>query len=315
MIIFGFALLIKGADFLVDGAAALARRMRISDLTISLTVVAFGTSAPELVVNVAAGLDGKTDLAVGNVLGSNIANIFLILGVSALIMPLRVTSETVWREIPMAFLATAVLAVLAGDQVLNGAGTAMISRSDGLVLLCFFAVFIYYTIGSAMKDRGAVGYAPSNQLTAARAAAYLAVGLAGLVIGGQWIVAGAVSLSRTLGISEIFIGLTVIAFGTSLPELATSTMAAYKGNADIAVGNVVGSNIFNIFFVLGAGALIRPLPLDAGRALDMGIAASAGLLLFFFMFTGRRFLVDRWEGALLILFYIAYIGVLFMTAL
>ena len=299
----------------MDGAAALARRMRVSDLTIGLTVVSFGTSAPELVVNVAAGLGGTTDLAVGNVLGSNIVNIFLILGVSALIMPLQVTSETVWREIPMAFLAAVVLAVLAGDRLLDGATAAVISRSDGLVLLCFFAVFIYYTIGSAMKDHASIGNTPAKQPTAGRAAVYLFLGLAGLVVGGQWIVNGAVSLSRALGISEIFIGLTVVALGTSLPELATSAMAAYKGNADIAVGNVVGSNIFNILFVLGVSAFIRPLPLEAGRVLDMGVVAAAGLLLFAFMFTGGRYLVDRWEGALMILLYVAYIAVLFRTAM
>ena len=314
LMIVGFVLLIKAADLMVTGAAAAARRMGVTDLTIGLTVVAFGTSAPELVVNVLAGGKGATDLAVGNVLGSNIANVFLILGVSGLILPLNVTSQTVWREIPMCLLAALALAILANDVLLNGEAVSRLSRGDGLIFLCFFGVFMYYTVSGTLQLKDAGNIVPDKAMETGKAIGFIVAGLTGLMVGGHWIVGGAIAVSRLAGLPETVIGLTVVAVGTSLPELATSVIAARKGNADIAVGNVVGSNIFNILFVLGISALIRPLPLAAGANLDIGMVVLAALLLFAFMFTGRRYRLDRWEGGLMLAGYAIYLSVMVMTS-
>ncbi len=313
MVVAGFVLLVKGADLLVNGASAIARRLNISDLTIGLTVVAFGTSAPELSVNTLAAVSGSTDIAVGNILGSNIANILLILGVAALISPLKVTSETVWREIPMNLLAAMVVAVVANDLLISGKATSSIDRSDGLLLLCFFTIFLYTTISSALRlDRADVKI-DIRQMGLLKAAIFIVMGLAGLIFGGHWIVTGSTAIARVWGVSEALIGLTVVAVGTSLPELATSAVAAYRGNTDIAVGNVVGSNIFNIFFILGVSAVIHPLQMAQGVNRDIGAVFFAGLLLFVAMFTGkRRYLLDRWEGICLLLIYAGYVAVAFV---
>ena len=304
----GFPLLIKGADLLVDGASVAARRIGVSDLTIGLTVVAFGTSAPELVVNVVAGIRGTTDLAIGNVMGSNIANVFLILGLAGVIRPLAVTSQTVWREIPMSLLAAVVLAILAHDSLLTGANASMLTRSDGLIFLCFFGVFMYYTISGTLQMSGIQQCAPAKDLSLGRSLAYIGSGLFGLGLGGHMIVDGAVDIAHLLAVSETVIGLTIVAIGTSLPELATSVVASRKGNADIAVGNVVGSNIFNILFVLGISALIRPLPYAMKHPLDIGMVLLASSLLFVFMFTGKRKRLDRWEAALFLCLYVVYMS-------
>ena len=310
MILIGFGLLIKGADLLVEGASAVAKRLKVSDMVIGLTVVAFGTSTPELAVNMLAAVQKTTDIAIGNVIGSNIANIFLILGIAGLIRPLQVTSETVWREIPMCLLAVFVLGILANDRLIDGGATNVLTRVDGMVLLCFFVIFIYYTVNSALKLGGLGDYPSGTAIGTRRAVLFIGIGLAGLVAGGQFIVNGAVTLSRHLGISEAVIGLTVVAVGTSLPELATSVIAARKGNADIAVGNVVGSNIFNILFILGVSAMIQPLPFRVASNLDIGTTLLATILLFIFMFTGRRHALDRWEGLLFAILYCGYTSVL-----
>ncbi|NNF98625.1 MAG: calcium/sodium antiporter [Desulfobacteraceae bacterium] len=314
LMLLGFVLLIKGADFLVDGAASVARTWGVSDLTIGLTVVGFGTSTPELVVNVMSGIQGTTELAIGNVVGSNIANVFLILGISALIMPLEVTSQTVWREIPMSLLAAVVLALLANDLLLDGDTMSVLTRLDGMILLCFFAVFIYYSVSGALQVKDADTFAQSKTMAAGRAAAFIILGLAGLILGGHWIVTGAIYVSRFLGVNEGLIGLTVVALGTSLPELATSVAAARKGNPDIAIGNVIGSNIFNVFFILGISAIIQPLPFSSKNNMDIGMVVLSSLLLFLFMFTGHRHRLDRWEGALFLFLYAGYIGFLVATA-
>ena len=310
----GFALLLKGAGLLVDGAAAVARRFHVSDMIVGLTVVAFGTSAPELAVNLLAAAKNTTDIAIGNVVGSNIANILLILGIAGLIRPLRVTSETVWREIPMCLLAAFVLCLLANDRAIDGGTVNVLSRTDGWVLLCFFIVFIYYTLAGALDIDDIDAYAPQPATRLRRDLFFIGLGLAGLVGGGWMIVHGAVAIARQLDINEAIIGLTVVAVGTSLPELATSAVAARKGNADIAVGNVVGSNIFNILFILGISAVVRPLPFRAQGNFDIGTTLAATLLLFFFMFTGRRHVLDRWEGILFVALYIGYTGILVIQA-
>ena len=315
MILFGFVVLIKGADLLVDGASAVARRFHVSDMVIGLTVVAFGTSTPELAVNLLAAAQNTTDIAIGNVVGSNIANILLILGIASLIRPLQVTSETVWREIPMCLLAAFVLAILANDRFIDGNLTDALTRIDGIVLLCFFVIFIYYTVTSAMKLGGIGDFTPGTAMVTRRALFFIGIGLAGLTGGGQLIVSGAVTISRQLGIAEAIIGLTVVAVGTSLPELATSAIAARKGNADIAVGNVVGSNIFNILFVLGISSIIHPLPFRAASNIDIGTVLLSTILLFIFMFTGRRHSLDRWEGFLCVALYVSYVIILLFQAL
>lgn len=313
LFVVGFVFLIKGADLLVDGAASIARSMRVSDLVIGLTVVAFGTSTPELSVNIIASFKGNTDIAIGNVLGSNTANIFLILGISSIIYPLGVTKGTVWKEIPFSLLAAVVLVFAANDQILEKAAVSVLTRIDGLIFLCFFTIFIYYTFSIAARVEGVEEHVPVRQYGWLRSLLFIIAGLAGLAIGGKWIVDGAVILAKKLGMSESLIGLTIVAVGTSLPELATSAVAAYKKNSEIAVGNVVGSNIFNIFFVLGISATIRPLPFQTQNNVDLGVVILSSLMLFFFMFTGKKHSLDRWEGIVCLILYFGYVAFLIVN--
>ncbi len=307
-LILGLVLLIKGADFLVSGAVSIARRLHVSDLVIGLTVVAFGTSCPELFVNLLASIRGTTDIAIGNIIGSNIANILLILGVSALIHPLSVTRGTVWKGIPFSLLAVIVLGIASNDMLLNGTDKAeIISRGDGLVMLSFFIIFLYYSFSVATEVPGLDTHTPAKQHRISVALLMIAGGLTGLTLGGKWIVDGAAAIALQLGMSEVVVGLTIVAIGTSLPELATSIVAVRKKNVEIAVGNVVGSNIFNIFLVLGISAAVKPLPFPTGGNLDIIVVVFSSLLLFLFMFTGQRRAVDRWEGAIFVLMYAAYI--------
>lgn len=307
LLILGFVLVIKGADLLVTGGSALAKKFHVSDLVIGLTVVAFGTSLPELSVNIAASVKGSSEIALTNVLGSNVANIFLILGVSSVIFPLTVTKGTVWKEIPLSFLAVIVLAILAGDDLIDGEQSSILTRIDGLILLCFFVIFIYYSIGIA-KEPSPIAEAATGKIHSLRKSAmYIFAGLALLMIGGKLIVEGAVSVATRLNISESIIGATIVAVGTSIPELATSALAAYKKNPDIAVGNVVGSNIFNIFFILGLSTVIQPLPVQSNNTVHFAAALVGSVILFLCMFTGKRKILDRWEGALLFLGYFVYL--------
>ena len=307
LLIIGFAFLIKGADLLVKGASSMARRFNISDLAIGLTVVAFGTSAPELFINIVAGAKGTTDIAIGNVLGSNIANVFLILGISAIIYPLAVSKGTVWKEIPFSLLAAVVLAFLANDQLIDKQNHSVLLRSDGLILLSFFVIFLYYSTTIALGIKGMDDHVPETAHGTMKSIGLVIMGLIGLIIGGEWIVNGAVHMALKMGLSQSTVGLTVVAVGTSLPELATSAVAAYRKNVDIAVGNVVGSNIFNIFFVLGISAIIHPLPFSSAINIDLGMVILASLMLFIFMFTGKKRSLDRWEGIVSICIYVIYI--------
>ncbi|CAB1075954.1 sodium:proton exchanger [Alkalispirochaeta odontotermitis] len=314
LFLIGFFFLVKGADFMVNGASAIAKRLKISDLVIGLTVVAFGTSTPELFVNIVASTGGNSEIAVGNVLGSNICNVFLILGICAIIYPLSVSAGTVWKEIPFSLLAVIVLGVMVNDQMIDGAGSSLLTRIDGLVLLAFFTIFLYYTFSIAKAIDGMDDYLPAKTIGIARSLLLVIAGLIGLTLGGKWIVDGAVLLAKSFGMSESLVGLTIVAVGTSLPELATSAMAAYKKNVEIAVGNVVGSNIFNIFFALGISATIKPLPIQAKSNLDIGVVILSGLLLFLFMFTGKKRSLDRWEGIVSLALYGGYIAYLVLDA-
>lgn len=311
--IFGLGFLVKGADWLVEGASSVAKKLNVSDLAIGLTVVAFGTSMPELAVGLISVLNGNTDIAIGNVLGSNIANILLILGISSIIYPLSVGRGTVWKEIPMSLLAVILVGIMANDALIDGMSFSSLTRTDGLTLLAFFIIFLYYTFGIARSQGGRSDEEiPAKEMSAGRSVALILSGLALLVLGGKWVVDAAVEIAKGFGVSEALIGLTVVAVGTSLPELATSAIAAYKKKADIAIGNVVGSNIFNVFWILGVSALVRPLPFGSQSNFDIFVAIGASLLLFFMMFIGKRHHLERRDGIVYICLYVAYTTFLVM---
>jgi len=301
----GLVMLIFGSNWLVDGASSLARKLNISDIVIGLTVVAFGTSSPELVVNLIASFNGNTDIAIGNILGSNIFNILAILGITSLFLPVAVMNNTVWKEIPFSILAVLIVAFIANDVLIDGYEKNEISRIDGLVLLGFFSIFMAYTFILA-KHSGPLMEVEKVSMSVPKSGLYVIVGLAGLFFGGRFLVMGAVEIARHFGMTESVIGLTVVAAGTSLPELATSITAALKKNSDIAIGNVVGSNIFNIFFILGSSAVIRPLPFSTGSNIDILAVLAASLLMFLFVFMGKGRKIDRFEGIILLLLYVAY---------
>lgn len=297
----GFILLIKGADLLVDGSSSLAKRFNISTLMIGLTIVAFGTSMPEFVVNVIASFNGTTDIAMGNIIGSNIANILLILGVSALIYPLRVQHSTVWKEIPFSFLAAFILLILANDNL-------GLSRTDGIVLLSFFIIFLSYVFELARSNRMTNnGTIEIKEYTTNKILLIIIFGLLALFIGGKMVVEGVVIIAKNIGITEFMISLTIVAVGTSLPELVTSAMAAYRKEPDLAVGNIIGSNIFNIFFILAISAIITPIQIWPYVNTDMIVLLIASFLPFIFMFIGERHKLERLEGVCFILIYTVYI--------
>lgn len=313
LFILGFFLLIKGADLLVDGSASIAKKLKISSIVIGLTIVAFGTSAPEFVVNIFASLQGNTEIAIGNILGSNIANILLILGISAMIYPITAKSNTVLKEIPLSLLAIVVLGLMANDMLIDGAPFSGITRIDSFVLLAFFAIFLYYTFGIAKSPDNAVEQDEIKVISYAKATLFIILGFAGLVFGGKWIVDGAVKIAELFNVNQSLIGLTVVAIGTSLPELATSAIAAYKKQPDIAIGNVVGSNIFNIFWILGISGIIRPLPFNTSSNMDIGMTIFASILLLAVMFIGKRHVIEKWQGAVMVTTYIGYVVFLVLT--
>lgn len=301
----GFVALIFGAEKLVDAASSLAAKFGIPSIVIGLTIVAFGTSAPELVVNVIAAINKNTEMVLGNVLGSNIFNVLGILGISAIIYPLAVKSNTTWYEIPLSLLAAVAVIVVSSDIYFDGF-TNTISRTDAILLLLFFAVFLVYNIAISKNDKSEEKITIKHYKTLT-GVLFILLGLAGLVIGGQLIVTSATSIAQSFGISERVIGLTIVSIGTSLPELATSIVAVRKKNVDIAIGNVVGSNIFNIFFVLGVSAFITPVVVAQASFIDILMNIVAGVLLFLFVFTGKYRRVDRWEGILLLALYVGYL--------
>ncbi|MBI2641857.1 calcium/sodium antiporter [Candidatus Roizmanbacteria bacterium] len=312
LFIIGFFLLIKGADILVDGSASIAKKLKISSIVIGLTIVAFGTSAPEFIVNIFASVQGNSEIAIGNILGSNIANILLILGISAIIYPITAKKNTILKEIPLSLLAAVVLGLMANDMIIDGASFSGITRIDGFILLSFFIIFLYYTFGITKSDTDIVEE-EIKVFSYHKAIIFIILGLAGLVIGGKWIVDGAVQIAEFFNVSQSLIGLTIVAIGTSLPELATSAMAAYKKQSDIAIGNVVGSNIFNIFWILGASAVIRPLPFNTSSNGDIAITIFASIVLFLVMFIGKKRIIERWQGVFMVTTYVGYVVFLVLT--
>ena len=316
LLVGGLALILVGANALTDGAAAVAKKFNISDLVIGLTIVAFGTSAPELVISMISSLNGSAEMAIGNVVGSNIFNVLMIIGCTALVCPINIGKGTLTNEIPLVILAGLVLMISANDVMLNELTSNTISRADGLVMLCFFLLFMRYTFAIAKSGGSAAGEEEEKiaSMPIWKSALFIAGGLAGLIFGGQFFVDGASGIARSIGVSESVIGLTLVAAGTSLPELATSVTAALKNKAGMAVGNVIGSNLFNIFFVLGCSATVAPLPMGNVGNLDLVVLVAASLL---FWITGWFFknkTITRPEGALMVLCYVGYLAYLVMNS-
>lgn len=309
ILVIGFVVLIKGADYFVDGAASIAKNLKVPDILVGLTIVAFGTSAPEAAVSIKAMLSGNSDMVLGNVIGSNILNILLIVGISAWIMPLSVKNNTIKKEIPFTFLVSVLLLVLLGDVAMGGATVNMISRADGMVILLFFAVFLYYLI--SMAKQGQVENI-EPKYTIGKASIFTAIGLIFIVLGGNFVVESASAIAGAMGLSQKFISLTIVAFGTSLPELVTSVTAAKKGEQDIAIGNIIGSNIFNICFVVGVPAALlgNIVPLEAVYT-DLIVMLIATFTLFIFSKTENK--VSKKEGAILLLMFLVYYTYLVMS--
>ncbi|MFA5029857.1 MAG: sodium:calcium antiporter [Patescibacteria group bacterium] len=306
LLILGFIFLIKGAGFLVDGASSLAKKFKISNLAIGLTIVAFGTSLPELIVNILSNFKNSADLAIGNAIGANISNILLVGGIAAIVYPIKIKSNTTWREIPLGLLAIAILIILANNLLLNSGDSLAISRWDGIILLGFFLIFIYYTLGIAKAKKNEHSDFTEHRLPLSLA--YIVIGIVGLCIGGNWVVGSATSLAKSLGVSQALIGLTVISIGSTLPEIITSATAAFKKNADFAVGNIIGSIIFNTSFILGVSALIRPLAFNAQLNIDITVLIIATFVLFYFVLTGKRKgHIERYEGIGLVCAYLIYL--------
>jgi len=303
----GLAMVVYGANILVDGAASLAKKYRIPNIVIGLTVVAFGTSSPELAISTYSAYTGNAEIAVGNVIGSNIFNIFLILGVTAIIYPLTILRNTVLKEIPLSLLAAIVVYVMVNDVWFAGESKNVISLGDGIILLSFMAIFLYYLVHLA-QNSGEDEDLEIPDLSRYVSLLYVLGGLALLVGGGKLFVDGAVELAVSFGLSQSVIGLTIVAAGTSLPELATSVTAALKKNSDIAVGNVVGSNIFNIFLILGVGSVIAPLPKGNISDIDLFTCIAASLALLITAYVMGKHKITRTEGIFFVMAYIVYIG-------
>lgn len=298
-------MLIKGADFFVDGASNLAKAFNVPSILIGLTIVAFGTSAPEVAVSISASLKGNNSIAIGNVLGSNIFNVSFILGISAIFFPLSVQKNTIKKEIPLMLLASISLLVLGMDTMFDNQKQMLISRSDGFILLLLFLVFFYYIIEIALNSKNEESI-EKNVLNKNifKILIKVAIGLILIILGGNFVVDNSIIIAKNFGLSETLIGLTIVAIGTSLPELVTSIVASLKKQSDIAVGNVVGSNIFNTFFILGASASINPLYVDKNLSFDIffNLIISTVLLIFAF----RKKDINRLEGFALLFMYISY---------
>jgi cation:H+ antiporter len=307
-LVVGLVLLVKGADWLVDGASKLAKRLGVTDLVIGLTIVAFGTSMPEFVVNMVSVADGATDLAITNILGSNIINTLVILGCSALVCPLVAQRSTVRLDIPLNILAGVLVLVFV--FITSPMEPKGLSRVEGLALLVVFAAFLFYTLYTSKAD--ATTTTESTPFPLWKCVVLILAGLVGLVVGGEMIVKSAVAIARYCGVAESVIGLTIVALGTSLPELATSVVAAFKHNNDIAIGNVVGSNIFNVFFILGTSAIIKHLPVYPGIEIDAALVAVSALAVWLLLCNKNRS-INRWGGALLLVIYAGYLTYRLLT--
>lgn len=306
LMLFGFGLLIKGADLFVTGSSNIASLLRVPPILIGLTIVAFGTSSPEATVSIIAALEGSGDVALGNVIGSNIFNITLVIGLTAFLNPLKVESETIRKEIPFALLASVVLLVLVSDVALQTVGSNLITRADGIIILLFFAVFLYYIFEVVRKSREktTVEQQTSNE-TWEKNVFLTILGLGAIIFGGDLVVKNSTEIAYTFGMSETLVGLTIVAIGTSLPELVTSITAALKKQSEIALGNIIGSNIFNILFVLGTTSVITPLAVSSKIFIDIILMIVFTILLL--IFSRTRFAVGKYEGIMLASAYVLYL--------
>ncbi|WP_100400029.1 calcium/sodium antiporter [Bacillus sp. FJAT-44742] len=308
LLVLGFVLLVKGADYFVESTAAIAKLLRISPLLVGLTIVAFGTGAPEATVSIIAALEGSAGVTLGNVVGSNIINIALVVGVTAFLSPLKVTNATIKKEIPFAFLACIVLLVLMSDQYLENTAVNVITRGDGIIFLLFFAIFLYYVIEAARNNRSQMEKEITEQPDKRKWGRHILFstgGLAAIIFGGYLVVESSTEIAIRFGMSETLVGLTIVAIGSSLPELVISVTAALKKESEIALGNIVGSSIFNILFVLGAASLIIPLPVETKIYFDVIVMLILTIVLFIFSRTECK--VGKLEGLLLVAAYIGYL--------
>lgn len=310
-LILGLILILAGANMLTDGASAIAKKWGVSDLVIGLTVVAFGTSAPELVISMVSAIHGSSELAIGNVVGSNIFNILAIIGITSLVQPIKVERSIMTADIPLVILSSLALLAIGSGPLLGDGPSRLINRSEGILLLLFFCIFMRYTFSQAKKSQDEFDTIPEagkpgKKMSTWKAVAWVILGLTGLIFGGNMFVDGASGIARMFGVSDAVIGLTIVAAGTSLPELATSVISACKGKPGIAVGNVIGSNIFNIFLVLGVSSTIRPLSFGAIGEIDLLVLTIASLLFWIFGWFFKERTFTRTEGTVLTLCYIGY---------
>lgn len=312
ILVLGFIFLIKGADLFVEGASSVASKLGISQMLIGLTIVSFGTSAPEAAVSIGASLKGANGIALGNILGSNIFNALLVLGSSAIIMNMKVQKDTIKKEIPFVFLTNIVLLVLMTDKLMTGRTENLLDRGDGLVLLSFFVIFLYYLVQMALKNRemGEIEENKEELLPTGKSIIFIIIGIAGIFFGGEWVVNSSSKIASTFGLSDELIGLTIVAVGTSLPELVTSVVAAKKGKNDIAIGNVVGSNIFNVLAILGTSVVIHPIKVSTFSIYDTLIITIVTIVLFLYLFFDGK--ISRKEGISLTIFYLVYMGYIIM---
>lgn len=318
-LIIGLALILVGANILTDGASALAKKWGMSDLIVGLTIVAFGTSAPELVISIMSAAEGNSGIAIGNVVGSNIFNICAIIGITALVTPVKVSKGIMRTDIPLVILSALVLLVMGNNILLDGAQANILTRTNGIILLLFFAIFMYHTFNAAKnptlnESDDDVDKSPVKEMPLLKSIIWIVGGLAGLIFGGDLFVDGASGIASAMGVSDAVIGLTIVAIGTSLPELATSVTAALKGKTAIALGNVIGSNIFNIFLVLGCSATVSPLLFGSVGNVDLLVLTITSLLFWIFGYVYKERTITRIEGGLLLACYIAYMTYIVLTA-
>ena len=309
LLIAGFILLVKGADFFVDGSSSIAKLLKIPSIVIGLTIVAFGTSAPEAAVSIIAGINDSNDIAMGNVIGSNMFNLLVVLGVSAAIKPVQIKDQIIKKDYPFMIIATVLLLVMSYDVLLGGETANRISRGDAIILLVFMGIFLYSVISSALRSRKENIDSGEDDIPSygvVKSLLFTIGGLAGIIIGGQFVVDSASDIAIRFGMSQTLVGLTIVAVGTSLPELVTSIVAARKGESDIAIGNVVGSNVFNILFVLAASAVISPMNINAQCLTDLLILMAVTLVTYIFCVTKKR--VNRAEGIVLTSVYVIYLA-------
>jgi len=308
----GFALILNGADVLVDGSSMLAKKIGIPDLVVGLTLVAFGTSMPEFVINLFANHQGSTQIAIGNIIGANILDILVVLGVSTLIYPLAVSKDTGLKEILLSLLSALLLGILVNDQLINSHETPMLDRSDGMILLFSFIIFLLVVVGIAkVEHHHRCGVSSEIESGFLKIFLMVLVGFIFLSIGARWVVNGAVYMATALGVSQSLIALTIVSLGTTMPEMTASTVAAFKKRPGIAVGNVIGSTIFNTFFILGVSSLLNPIPYNTVNNFDIGMLILANIILIAAVFLGNRgFKLERWEGVAFILAYLIYLAFL-----